>query len=58
MTNTNGHQVSGHVDLADRVAKVSNVGVIGLISFATVPCRFTGRRGSKTRAGFFLNLEI
>ena len=22
MTNTNGHQVSGHVDLADRVAKV------------------------------------
>ena len=23
MTNTNGHQVSGHVDLADRVAKVS-----------------------------------
>ena len=58
MTNTNGHQVSGHVDLADRVAKVSNVGVIGLISFATVHCRFTGRRGSKTRAGFFLNLEI
>ena len=38
MTNTNGHQVSGHVDLADRVAKVSNVGVIGLISYSILYC--------------------
>ena len=44
MTNTNGHQVSGHVDLADRVAKVSKCRSERIISNDT-PLSSTGRRG-------------